>query len=77
MCRDLMEFVTDYLDGAMSAEEVGAIDRHLADCPGCRAALDQFRRTIELAGTLRPDEVEAVDPGVRSELLAIFRSTRS
>ena len=76
MCRDLMERVTDYLDGAMSASEVAAVEAHLAECPGCQAAIDQFRRTIEVAGHLRGAEFEALDPHVRDELIDIFRTTR-
>jgi anti-sigma factor RsiW len=73
MCRDLMERVTDYLEGTMTAEEVAAVEAHLAGCDGCTAAVEQFRLTIIVTGELSQDDVDAVDPVVVDELLEAFR----
>jgi predicted anti-sigma-YlaC factor YlaD len=51
-CRQLVEFVTDYLEAALSPRDGARFERHLARCPGCRAYLDQMRRTIRLVGRL-------------------------
>ena len=69
-CRELVELVTDYLEGALSREDRFRFDRHLAGCEGCTAYLEQMRAAIAAAGTLREDEL---DPGVRNALLAAFR----
>jgi len=70
-CQELVELVTDYLEGALSPADVRRFEEHLAICQGCTAYLEQFRRTIELVGTLTPDDVT---PEAESELLAVFRS---
>jgi anti-sigma factor RsiW len=69
-CQELVELVTDYLDGAMPADDVRRFDAHLTFCDGCTTYLDQFRQTIDLAGRLTPD---AVDPDTEAVLLDTFR----
>lgn len=68
-CRELVELVTDYLEGALSAEQHARFENHIAGCDGCTAYLEQMRETIRLTGTLREEDVstEAAD-----ELLAQF-----
>jgi anti-sigma factor RsiW len=72
-CRHVVEILTDYLDGALDASTVSRIEEHLAGCDGCDAALEQFRMTISLTGSLSADDVASLPAGVRSDLLAAFR----
>ena len=58
-CRELVELVTDSLEGALPAEEVARFDRHLARCSGCANYVEQMRATIRLTGVLREDDVSA------------------
>ena len=46
-------------------------EEHIAGCNGCTEYLAQFRRTIELTGTLTPDDLT---PQAESVLLDVFRS---
>jgi anti-sigma factor RsiW len=69
-CRELVELVTEYLDGALPARERARFDAHIAGCDGCTAYLEQFRETIRITGTLREDEL---DPVARDALLAEFQ----
>jgi anti-sigma factor RsiW len=48
-CQELVELVTDYLEGTLPPEERARFDAHLAECPGCDRYLEQMRATIELA----------------------------
>ena len=41
MCRQFVEDVTAYLDGALPESVVAIIDGHLADCPHCREYLQR------------------------------------
>jgi anti-sigma factor RsiW len=68
-CQELVELVTDYLEGTLSPEEQARFARHLSLCPGCNTYLDQFRETIALTGALREDDVA---PDAREQLLAQF-----
>jgi anti-sigma factor RsiW len=73
-CREMVELVTEYLEGAMPPELRAVFEAHLAVCPGCTAYLQQMRQTVALLGTLLEESVsaEAMD-----ELLAAFRTWRS
>ena len=68
-CRELVEIVTDYLEGALPPDERSRFEQHLAGCEGCAAYLDQFRETIRLTGRLAE---EAVDLEARQTLLRAF-----
>ena len=49
-CQELVELVTDYLEGALPPEERARFDVHLAECPGCDRYVEQMRTTIALVG---------------------------
>ena len=68
-CSELVELVTDYLDGALSAGDRERFERHLDACNGCTAYVEQFRETIRLTGVLREDDLS---PDARAALLAEF-----
>ena len=74
ICRELVELVTDYLEGALPPEDVRRFERHLAACDGCSGYLDQLRETIRLTGTLREEQLS---PAARDTLLHAFRDWRS
>jgi anti-sigma factor RsiW len=57
VCRQAVELVTDYLEGALSRGERRRLEQHLASCPHCREYLAQIRATIRLTGTVRPDDL--------------------
>ena len=51
-CQELVEVVTDYLDGALGRRTRRRFEAHLGGCDGCAAYLAQMRATIALAGRL-------------------------
>ena len=69
-CQELVELVTDYLEGALPAELHDRFDQHIAHCSGCQTYLEQMRRTIRATGTLTP---EALSPEAERALLDAFR----
>jgi len=73
-CQELVELVTDYLEGALSAEQRARFDAHLEPCRGCTAYVEQMRTTIELVGRLTP---EYVSPEAEAALLSVFRDWKS
>ena len=52
-CKELVELVTDYLEGALTREDAARLEEHLAACPGCDAYLRQMLSTIEVTRALR------------------------
>lgn len=75
-CKDVVELITDYLDGALPDDLQVRVDAHLELCDGCRNVLDQFRTIIRLTGRLTEADVDNTDDFTRDRLTSIFRSSR-
>lgn len=56
-CQELVELVTDYFEGALSAADLRRFEEHLADCDACTAYLEQLRGTLTVTGTLTTDDL--------------------
>jgi anti-sigma factor RsiW len=67
-CRELVELVTDYLDGALSDAERTRFETHVAACQACDRYVEQIRTTVAL--TL---ETRALDerPEISALLIAV------
>jgi anti-sigma factor RsiW len=72
-CQELVELVTDYLEGRLSEPERLRFEAHLASCSGCRTYLEQMRQTVRMLGRLTE---ESIEPEARERLLAAFRDWR-
>jgi predicted anti-sigma-YlaC factor YlaD len=72
-CKELVELVTDYLEGALSPTDRARFEEHLSMCTGCRNYVEQLRDTLRLVGTLTEDHLS---PRVRDDLLGAFRTWR-
>ena len=69
-CRELVELVTDWLEGRLDRRDRVRFERHLEACDGCVRYVEQIRTTVDLTGALREDDL----PGDASQaLLAAFR----
>jgi anti-sigma factor RsiW len=69
-CKELVELVTAYFEGALPATDRARFERHLSGCDGCTAYLAQMRQTIALVGDLRESDVP---PTAEARLLQVFR----
>jgi anti-sigma factor RsiW len=69
-CVELVDSLSDYLDGAVSEGQRRRVEQHLETCEGCRAALDQFQTVIRLASRLTAADMAHIDAGVRDRLIA-------
>ena len=69
-CKELVELITDYLEGALERSERARFEEHIDTCDGCIAYLDQFRQTIRMTGALSE---ESLSPQARKDLLETFR----
>lgn len=68
-CRELVELVTDYLEGQLDEGLAAAVAHHLTLCPGCDRYLDQMRETIASLGRV---PVESLSAAARAELVVAF-----
>jgi len=73
-CKELVEIITDYLEGTLPERDRARFDEHLMTCPGCREYVDQMRTMLRLAGRLT---VDSISPGARDELLRAFRRMKA
>jgi anti-sigma factor RsiW len=73
VCQEVVELVTDYLEGALSRRDRRRIEAHLADCPHCTEYLAQMQATIRLTGRLEPDDLTAT---MSDDLGEVFRRWR-
>jgi anti-sigma factor RsiW len=69
-CQEVVELVTDYVEGALEPDETSLFEQHLNFCDGCVWYVDQMRTTISTVGRVDEDEVP---PEARDRLMAVFR----
>lgn len=69
-CRQVVELVTEYLEGGLEVDQRLAFEQHVAICPPCRGYLSQLRLIARTAGSLREEDVP--EP-LRESLLEAFR----
>lgn len=70
-CQQLVELVTDYLDGALTPSDRERFERHLTACSGCTTYVEQIRETVRLTGERLTEET--LPDEMRETLLFQFR----
>ena len=70
-CKELVEIITEYLEGTLPESERARFEYHLGLCPGCQTYLEQMRQTVRAVGRLSE---ESIPPQAREELLRAFRN---
>ena len=74
-CRELTEFLDDYLADRLESAVRAAFDEHLAVCSDCANYLSSYRRSIELGKQANGNSEKA--PPIPPELTkAILKSRR-
>jgi anti-sigma factor RsiW len=73
-CQELVELVTEYLEGSLPEDQRARFEAHLAACSGCADYVQQMQLTISAAGQLAE---ESLEPGMRETLLAVFRDWKT
>jgi anti-sigma factor RsiW len=73
-CREMVELMTDYLEGVLSPRDRRRFEEHIAGCDGCRAYLEQMRATRDALGQIAE---EPIPEHVQEQLLEAFRDWKS
>jgi len=73
-CRELLDLITDYLEGALSAPDRVRFEDHLRECSGCARYLDQLRLVMKATGRIEEEQVPAE---TMDRLLGTFAAWRS
>jgi predicted anti-sigma-YlaC factor YlaD len=69
-CAEVVELVTEYLEGGLSAQDRERFEEHIGFCDACLTYLDQMRETIQSVGVLREEDLA---PELQEGLLSVFR----
>lgn len=80
-CRHCVDFLLDYVDGALAPAQVQAFEQHFVICPNCRVYLDNYRKAAALTAGLAPrqrhETASAASPAVPAGLVdAILRARK-
>ncbi|HEX6388256.1 MAG TPA: zf-HC2 domain-containing protein [Solirubrobacteraceae bacterium] len=57
VCEELVDVITEYLEGTLPAEDVERFEQHLTECPFCTAYLEQMRATVDRLGAVPADRL--------------------
>jgi anti-sigma factor RsiW len=72
-CQEIVELVTDYLEGALDADTTAEVEAHLGLCDGCDIYLAQMRATVSALGRV---PVDTLSEAAQAELVHAFRDLR-
>jgi predicted anti-sigma-YlaC factor YlaD len=72
-CQEMVELVTDYLEGSLGWRDRRRVAQHLKRCEACGRYLEQMRETLDLLGTV---PVDTLSPEAQSTLLDAFRDLK-
>jgi predicted anti-sigma-YlaC factor YlaD len=74
VCQEMVELVSEYLEGSLSRSQHRRFEAHLDGCEHCTEYLQQMRTTIRLTGRL---DGEDFTPAMREEFTALYRRWRA
>jgi len=72
-CQELVEVITDYLEGTLPELERVRFEAHLRTCPACHEYVEQMRALIRLSRGLT---ARSLDTAAVDSLLHAFRDWR-
>jgi anti-sigma factor RsiW len=76
VCRRVVEITTDYMEGALPAEERARFEQHLLVCAGCVGYVEQARAAVRVLGAIGSERTEPPSTMARELALRAFRSLR-
>jgi anti-sigma factor RsiW len=69
-CQEVVELVTDYLEGVLDSDTAAEVEAHLGLCQGCNLYVDQMRATVRALGRV---PVDSLSEEAQAELVRAFR----
>ena len=75
-CRELADFIADYLSGTLPAETRAQFERHMGVCTNCVTYLDGYKTTVEIGRRAFADPDAPVPDTVPEELVKAILAAR-
>ncbi len=72
MCKDVVENIMGYIDAELDHKTLEELEKHLDECPECKAFVRTYKKMLELTGKLR--ERTFVTPEIRERLKELLKS---
>ncbi len=72
MCKDVVENIMGYIDAELDDKTLEELEKHLDECPECKAFVRTYKKMLELTGKLR--ERTFVTPEIRERLKDLLKS---
>ena len=69
-CQEVVELVTDYLEGVLDSDTAAEVEAHLVLCEGCNIYVQQMRATIRALGRV---PVDSLSNEAQANLVRAFR----
>jgi len=76
-CKELADFLDDYIGQTMEPSRRAIFDEHLAQCPDCRAYLSSYCSAIQLGRRAMIDPSSAAAGEVPAEIIAAVLAARA
>ena len=73
-CKELVELITEYLEGTLPRRLRKRVEKHLGACDGCTAYVEHMRFIIQASGRLTE---ESLPEPMKAELLHAFQDWRA
>lgn len=75
-CREVVDFLLDYLSGALPVDQAAQFERHLAVCSACVDYIRSYEDTIRFSRTAFDDLTDEQAADVPEELVQAILAAR-
>jgi anti-sigma factor RsiW len=75
-CREVIEFLAEYLAGELPPEQHKVFTEHLDACPECVAYLESYEETVRLGKAALSEPEDPVSDDVPEELVQAILAAR-
>ncbi len=75
-CREFVDFLDDYLSGALSDEQRAAFNAHLAICPSCVAYMKTYQASVQMGKAVLKRSEDPVPGDVPEDLVRAILAAR-
>ncbi len=75
-CREMTDFLMEYLDGELPASQRTSFDEHLAACPPCVFYLDSYKESVQLGKAVCARDDDPVPEDAPEALIQAILSAR-
>lgn len=73
-CKELLNGLSDYVDGTLEEDVRRHLDQHVAECPNCWVVVDTTKRTIQIYKGMEP---QPISPTLHTRLMKALEKKMS